>query len=175
MVPETYDTRRVELYRATEFPRRWEHAGVLVDNIEAVDATLLEYEGRWWMFVNVGEAASSTADELYLFFADSPFGPWRPHCGNPVKSDARSARPAGRFFTRGGRLIRPAQNCSVRYGGSLALCEVQELTTSCYRERVVEEIGPEWLPGNAGFHTLSFSPRLEVVDGSRPVFTRGRG
>jgi len=165
MVPETYYARRVELYKAVDFPTRWEHVAVLLENVEAVDATLLHHADRWWMFVNIGRAASSVVDELFLFHAETPFGPWQPGPRNPVKSDVRSSRSAGRLFMRHGRLMRPAQNCSVRYGGSLVLCEVVELTPTSYRERVIEEIGPEWLAGNSGLHTLSFSPRLEMIDG----------
>jgi hypothetical protein len=165
MVPETAQARRVQLYRARVFPREWELVAVLLDDVNAVDATLLCHDGRWWMFTNIGEAESSTWDELFAFYADSPLGPWKPHAANPVKSDVRSARPAGRFFRHRGRLIRPAQNCSRSYGGSLALCEVLELTPARYRERVVAELGPEWMPGNLGFHTLSFSDRLEFIDG----------
>jgi hypothetical protein len=47
----------------------------------------------------------------------------------------------------------------------LLLCEVQELTTTSYREAVLKRLDPGWLPGNRGFHTLSFSNRLEVIDG----------
>jgi hypothetical protein len=165
MIPETYDVRRIEMYRARHFPRSWERVAIVMDDIEAVDSTLLQHDGRWWLFTTIGEAQSSTEDELFAFFADSPHGPWRPHAANPVKSDIRSARSAGRFFRRHGRLIRPAQNCSRRYGGSLALCEVLELTPAAYREQVIEEIGPEWLPGNTALHTLSFSERVEFIDG----------
>ena len=34
-------------------------------------------------------------DELHLFHADRLLGDWQPHPRNPVKSDVRSARPAG--------------------------------------------------------------------------------
>ncbi|MCI0548615.1 MAG: formyl transferase, partial [Candidatus Rokubacteria bacterium] len=165
MIPETAQARRIELYRARAFPRSWERVAVLLDEVNAVDATLLRHDRCWWMFANIGEAGSSTWDELFAFHADSPLGPWKPHAANPVKSDVRSARPAGRLFRREGRLIRPAQDCSRSYGGSLALCEVLELTPTRYRERVIAEIGPEWLPGNLGFHTLSFSERIEFIDG----------
>ena len=38
----------------------------------------------------------------HVFHADSPFGPFTPHRRNPVKSDVRSARPAGKLFTWNG-------------------------------------------------------------------------
>ncbi len=102
MIPETAQNRTVELYRAVDFPHRWEFELVLLSDIEAVDATAAEIEGSWWMFVNIGVEGASTWDELHLYSAPTPLGPWVPHARNPVKSDVRSARPAGRVFSRGG-------------------------------------------------------------------------
>ncbi len=165
MVPESAAARRIELYRAADFPRRWEKIAVLLDGIAAVDSTLFERDGRWWMFANVAEDGSSTCDQLFLFHADKIEGPWRPHQDNPVKIDVRSTRPAGPLFRRGAGLIRPSQDCSVSYGGALTLCEVTRLSATEYAEVEVEKLLPGWLPGNLAFHTLSSSAGLEVIDG----------
>src|SRR2546421_9920387 len=110
MMPETRSNRTVELYRAREFPTQWEPAGVLLSDINAADATLAEIDGTWWLFVNVAVDGSGNSDELHLFSAATPLGPWTPHRSNPVKSDARSARPAGRLLFHGGAYYRPAQD-----------------------------------------------------------------
>jgi hypothetical protein len=165
MVPETASARRIELYRAASFPTRWEPAEILLDDIAGTDATLAYLDGRWWMFVTVGEGGSSRYDQLFLYHAERVQGPWRAHRRNPVKIDVRSSRPAGRLFKRGGRLIRPTQDCSTRYGGALTLCEVKQLTPNDYVEQETEKLLPDWLPMNIGFHTLSHSDRLEVIDG----------
>ena len=165
MIPETTRQREIALYEALDFPRGWRKAAVLFENVAACDATLHVHDDRWWMFVNMRHEGFSGSDELFLFHASAPFGPWTAHPRNPIKSDVRSARPAGRLFYRGDRLIRPAQDCSGTYGGALVLCAVQELTTTSYREAVVKRLEPDWLAGNRALHTLSFSNRLEVIDG----------
>ncbi|HZR69073.1 MAG TPA: hypothetical protein VFB01_08445 [Burkholderiales bacterium] len=168
MVPETGHANRIEMYRAVEFPQRWEPAQILVDGIAAADATVLEADGGWWMFAVVGEAGVPKCDQLWIFHADAVGGPWRPHVRNPVKIDVRSARPAGSLFRRGGKLIRPTQDCSATYGGALTLCEVTRLTRRDYAEVEVETLLPGWLPSNLGFHTVSSSRGLEVIDGKMP-------
>jgi hypothetical protein len=168
MIPESAAARRIELYRAVDFPLRWEPAEILVDGIAAADATVLEADGGWWMFANVAEEGSSKCDQLWLFHADALTGPWKPHVRNPVKIDVRSTRPAGRLFRRGRSLIRPTQDCSAAYGGALTLCEVTRLSRSEYAEVEVDKLLPGWLPSNVGFHTLSSSPGLEVIDGKMP-------
>jgi len=43
MIPETAENRTVDLYRCTEFPKKWELVSTLMDNVIAVDTTLLEH------------------------------------------------------------------------------------------------------------------------------------
>ncbi len=169
MLPETAATRSLQLFRATRFPYEWELHCEPMRGYPMVDATLHEQDGRWYMFVNVSERGGSLDDELFLFFAETPLGPWQPHPLNPVKSDVRSARPAGRLFRRDGKLIRPAQDCSTSYGSAINLCEVEVLSETDYRERIVERLEPSWRPGLEGCHTLSFSDRMEFIDGKRTV------
>lgn len=168
MIPESAANSTVDLYRAVEFPREWELHRTLLSGVNAVDATP-HYDGsRWWIFANIGEYGSSTWDELFLYYADVPEGPWRAHPQNPVKSDASSSRPAGALFRHKGLLVRPSQDCSVRYGGGIALCVVDELTTTEFHERVVCRISPDALfQGLEALHTCNSSPTLEVMDGIR--------
>src|SRR5262249_24410049 len=49
-VPEPSDRREAVLYRAVEFPRKWERVCVLMEGIALVDPTVLFYAGSWWMF-----------------------------------------------------------------------------------------------------------------------------
>jgi hypothetical protein len=176
MVPETSGNRSVELYRAVDFPRRWELHRTLLQEVNAVDATL-HFDGRrWWMFVNIGEYGSSTWDELFLFFADSFEGPWQPHPANPVKCDPTSSRPAGRLFHRRGQLLRPAQDCSRVYGGGIKLCAIDVLNETEFREHVVESIDRDRLAGADGVHTYAASDGIEVIDGKwaqRPIWWPG--
>ena len=165
MVPETYDHRTVELYRAVEFPHHWELDRVLLENVRAVDATLAELNGRWWMFVNMAEADDiSASEELHLYYADSPLGPWHPHHRNPVKSDVRSARPAGRIFHWHGSHYRPSQDCSSSYGYAIVINRIRHLDLDEYEEEEIAKLLPQWYPGLTGTHTLNAAGDLTVVD-----------
>jgi hypothetical protein len=169
MTPETADNRTVELYRAVEFPWRWELDTVLLRDVTAVDPTLLEHDGRWWLFANVASVGASANDELHLFWADSPRGPFAAHPANPVVSDVRRARPAGMPFVEDGALYRPAQNCAIRYGHSMAVHRVDQLDPEHYHEVPVGQILPDWLPGAVCTHTLNMTSRYIVSDGMRVV------
>lgn len=169
LLPETSERRRVELHRAVDFPHQWELDRVLLDDVDAVDATLALVAGRWWMFVNIGVDAVSTWDELHLFHASSPLGPWKPHRRNPVISDVRHARPAGRLWIAGGQLYRPAQDCSMRYGHSLVVSRVDRLDVEDYRETPVTVMRPDWTPGIVATHTINAAGPVSVVDALMPM------
>lgn len=164
MIPETSANKAVELYRCTRFPHEWIYEKTLMSDISITDATV-HFDGRsWWMFATVGAEGSYAWDELHLFMADSPTGEWTAHQNNPVKRDPRTARPAGPLFKRDGRLIRPTQDCSITYGGAVALCEVKTLTPTAFEEQEVARLAPERFGDAVGLHTLSASSRLEVID-----------
>lgn len=165
MIPETGSNNRVELYRCKSFPNEWEFERVLLEANNPTDATLIEASGRWWMFVTIAEPGVSVNwDELYVFHAETPLGPWTPHRRNPVKSDVRSSRSAGRMFHKNGLLYRPAQDCSRRYGYAIAVNEVKELTPDDYLEQEVSRITPEWHGRVIGTHTLNSVDDLTVID-----------
>lgn len=169
LVPESKANRTIEVYRCTEFPHRWTLETRLMENVDAVDATLLEHGGRWWLFANLVEnRGASSWDELYLFSADSPLSnTWTPHPANPIVSDVTRARPAGRIFLKDGKLYRPSQNSAYRYGYGLNINEITELTESRYSERVVARTEPTWDPEIFGVHTLAADGGLTVIDGLR--------
>lgn len=172
MIPETSQNRTVELYRCVSFPGDWRLERVLLNDIMAVDATLERIGDLWWMFANVAEpGAPDWDDALHLYHAPEPFGPWTPHPHNPVRTDVRNSRPAGRLFRSGGRLYRPAQDCSRSYGYAIALNEVVRCDPDRFEERETSRILPEWTPNLRGTHTLNAIPGLTVIDGLR---TRSR-
>ena len=164
MLPETAAARRLELYRATDFPRGWERVAVMLEGLRIADATLLDHDGRWWLFASVAEHGGSSWDEVFAWHAGSPFGPWTAHARNPLVSDVRAGRPAGRFVRRGGRLYRPAQDGEAGYGAGLAWCEVLELTPDRYREQVVARWRGADFGAFTGVHTFSEAGGFEAID-----------
>jgi hypothetical protein len=165
MIPETSDNKTVEMYKCVSFPFEWKLEKVLLETDNPTDATFTEIDGLWWMFVTIGATGvSKNWDELYLYYSESPLGPWRPHRRNPVKSDVRCSRPAGRLFRVNGDLYRPAQDCSKHYGYGMSLNRVTQLTPDEFYEEEVSKILPEWDKRIIGTHTLNSYDDLTVID-----------
>jgi GT2 family glycosyltransferase len=161
---ESGAARRVSLYRASAFPFGWQRLTDLVSGYVCVDPTLHHHEGHWYLFVNVSESGGSTCDELFLFVADELTGPFRPHPLNPIVSDVRRARPAGRLFNHGARLIRPGQDCAASYGAAIVFNEVLELSPTRYIERPLSRLDASGLAGLNSCHTYSAVNEVEVLD-----------
>ena len=165
MIPETAQNRTIEIYRCARFPDQWEFHKTLVKDVRAVDATLVEHSALWWMFVNLAGEGGSTWDELHLFYSDDPLSDrWTPHPLNPVVSDVRSARPAGRLFRRDGLLLRPSQDSSIRYGYALNLNRITKLTRNEYQEELLERLEPPKNGNILAVHTFNFWNELTVID-----------
>lgn len=167
MVPESSQARKISLYRSDPFPSRWVHDIDLIEDIDASDASLVQFGGKWWIFATVRSELGGEMDSLSLFCADDLFGPWSPHPANPVLVDAAGARQAGQFFLQEGRLWRPVQDCRAGYGRALGLAEVTLLNGQDYAQVIHTVLRPDanW-PGRR-LHTLNRFGRLECIDGSR--------
>jgi hypothetical protein len=176
LLPETKNKRTVQLYRATDFPRKWDLAQVLLPDISVADSTLHYHDRKFWLFTSGVGTTDPWFDadrELFVFFAETLDGPWHPHPRNPVVADVRRSRCAGQLFYLGRHLIRPAQDCSSCYGHAVVLNRIEILSTTEYREVPIGRIGPEWMPGNRGTHTFNHSQNYEVLDG-RTLISRYR-
>lgn len=167
MIPETRAAQGVRLYRAADFPRRWEPVGEILAG-DFADATPLRHQDTWWLFVHRG------LDELRLYLSDHLDRGWREHPASPiVAGDRRRSRPAGRLLLDGGRLLRFSQDAWPHYGSRVRALVV-ELSATGYAERevaespILEGSGEGW---NAqGMHHVDFLRRpagdwLAIADG----------
>ncbi len=167
LIPESQEENRIDVYKFDPFPYDVRYHTTLMEGVKAADTTLFEAHGRWWMFVAIATPGTQNFDELFLFHSDNPVGGWVPHPMNPIKSDVRSARPAGRVFARDGRYYRPSQDSSRRYGYAMRLQEIKILSEHDYVEEEVDAILPDWSPDVVATHTFNFSGALTVVDAQR--------
>jgi hypothetical protein len=169
-IPESSESGEVALYKAERFPESWVKVSTLIDGLPAVDVTVFDHDGSWWL------ACTNLLDgryyKLLLWHAPDIVGPWAPHPLNPVKLDITSSRPAGTPFTHAGNLYRPAQDCSRTYGGRVVINRVTELSTTAFAEEPAAVVEPDSRDAyGRGLHTTSCAGDLTLVDGKRYVFS----
>ncbi len=169
MIPESYQDLSVRLYKATEFPAKWEYKGNLLSGYRYTDPSIFHYNDKWWMFVS-----TQNSDVLNLYYSEELSKGWKPHPMNPiVKSDKHISRPGGRVIVDNGKIYRFTQDDAPRYGIRVFGFEITELTTTTYREKrvsdkpVVTKTGTGW--NASGMHNYDLhkidKKWIAVVDG----------
>lgn len=175
MLPESYRSGKLTLYRATDYPRAWEPVATLLE-MPAIDASIIAYEGRYWMFFALPGPAQRALDELHIAYADTLTGPWTLHAHNPVRKDIATARMGGTPFIHEGTLYLPMQDGTHTYGGALRILKVTRLTPEQFIAEEVRHIAPAQF-GHAyadGCHTLSACGDSTLFDVKRHDTSRKR-
>ena len=175
MIPESSASRSVRVYTCTtaSFPLGWSHHSTPLTGRRYVDTSPIYYHGQWHVFTTTTEDSS-----LHLYLTHSLLSShWTPHTLSPVLThDRRLGRSAGRPFLHDGRIVRVAQDDSEFYGSAVYMIEVDELTPTVYKERVVREMlpgqydgqGSEWVSArlhHADVHEVSGGEWIALVDG----------
>ena len=103
--------------------------------------------------------------KLRRLYSDDPLSEnWNPHPLNPVVSDVREARSAGRIFEYEGNIYRPSQNCGGRYGRGLNLSKILKLSETEFEETVIGAYEPHWDKDLLGVHHISYDRGLTLID-----------
>ena len=171
MIPENAESGSLDIYECVGLPDKWVRRRSLLEGVRVVDASLVEWQGLWWMFASLKKPAGLwTAELLVLYFSEDPVnGVWRKHPLSPVLADVTNARPAGAPFVFRKRLFRLAQDGSKGYGWAIAVNEVLSLTPTHFAERRVAFVQPRWAKALCGTHTLNRVGRTVVMDECRYV------
>jgi len=108
---------------------------------------------------------SSNSDELFLFYSDNPLtDKWEPHPKNPIISDVRQARPAGKIFSFKDKLYRPSQNGSKFYGYGVSINQINNISKNEYEETSITSILPNWDKNITRVHTFAYDSGLSMID-----------
>ncbi len=165
MMPESKSVRQVNLYRAVDFPLRWERCATLVTGA-IMDASIIQHRDRWWMF------AGWKSYWLKLFHAPSPLGPWQSHWMPIARAySKKNVRPGGRpvhmpvhIADGKGSILRFAQDNRKCYGHQIQAMKVTQLNRLWFRERPYRE-EPIFSPAGTGWycdrmHHLDLHPNI---------------
>jgi hypothetical protein len=163
MIPEGADSSTVDLYRCEDFPNRWMLQTTLLRG-RYVDTSIWQHDDTWWLMTTSADP-DARSGSLLLFYSDAVTGPWHFHPANPISTDIRNGRNAGRVFEANSLVVRPSQNCSGLYGRSLTLNQITELTRETYSELPLLTIEPDTVSGINGIHTYNWCGNVELIDG----------
>ncbi len=143
MIPETHSNSCIDLYKLTSFPDNPQKVKTLINNIDAVDTTILFKDGLVYLFTNIKHAGKTHNEDLSIFYsADLLNGDFKPHPQNPIKSSSKYSRMAGKIIEKNGEHYRFAQDCSIDYGAKMYQFKIEELSTQSYKETLINSVPP---------------------------------
>lgn len=135
-----------------------------------LDATPIFYDNIWWIFST--KRGNRSNSDLFIYYSDEIDGPYTSHKKNPVKRNLLTSRPAGDFIIVDGFMYRPTMDCSGRYGKSINVNKIIELSKEGFKEELYLNISlKNETEYTSGFHTINCLDGLLVVDGLRRDFT----
>ena len=131
LIPESFETDSIRLYKATDFPTQWSFVTTLVTDSDFVDPSIVHFNDKWWLF-----ASQTSNDILHLYHADDLQGPWKEHPNSPVvDGDKHKARPSGRVLVIEDHLYRFTMNVAPEVGmHEVWAYEVTRLDSEHYSE-----------------------------------------
>lgn len=144
MLPECGCTHTVSLYKADNNNlSSFSKYATLVKRTEEWDNVMYDYndscfikrDGIYYLFTTV--VRPPEVNELQLRVSTSITGPYEEHPYSPLVIDNIHGRCAGSLLEKDGHLYRFAQDCVGSYGKNVHLLEIDELTSSTFKEHFV--------------------------------------
>ena len=170
IIPENREGGKLVCYEFDFENNRLINERVIIDDLPLLDATVLMHNGRYWIFATLGDRKFDHS-RLYIYCADSLFGPYKAHTKNPVKQGLNGTRPAGNIITVNEELYRPAQNCSIHYGESITINKITQLTVNEFSEEFYCTLSADKKSEYPdGIHTINALENIIVVDGIKMMF-----
>jgi hypothetical protein len=166
MIPESTGSNTIDLYECINFPYDWKLKMNLIKDVRAVSPSIIFFNTKWWLFIGMSEnKISSPNDELFLFYSDDLFtNRWKSHPLNPVISDIKSARPAGKIFLHNNSIYRPSRNGSKWGEYSINVNKIIRMSETDYKEEKIDAITPNWNNRVRSTHTLCYNKSITVID-----------
>lgn len=166
MLPETCGDKSIRLYEASTDELTSFHLvkKLLVQpeienlTMSFADTSLYIKNDIYYLYTTVG---INGINQLELYYADNILGPYTKHTDSPITTSNKYGRNAGCLFEYNGMLLRPAQDCEVRYGDNIHLMKVEQLATTkykevLYKENVIDTNLRFYKEGGHQFHIVDF-------------------
>jgi hypothetical protein len=129
MMPESKSVRRLDIFRAVDFPTRWVFEKTILRGSFA-DCSMVFHNHRYWIF------AAWRGSWLRLFHAPHPLGPWSAHAWPFIRTYSKVAtRPGGRPRKFEDMLVRFSQDNTLYYGQQLWAWNITSMNRIWYSDK----------------------------------------
>lgn len=163
IMPETCLGKKLQLYKAIDFPYKWEPCRTIFDGVEYIDSVIYKdfiiSNKRYWP-----EDAMSVDLNIFDYETGTP------HPMNPIAVKSYCDRGAGAVFELDGEPVRPVQNAVDKvYGKSIVFKRIKQLDAENFEQEEFFTFSYDMIESDLkhapeGTHTYAFLNGIEVVD-----------
>uniref|UniRef100_A0A0E0D4N3 Glucosamine inositolphosphorylceramide transferase 1 n=1 Tax=Oryza meridionalis TaxID=40149 RepID=A0A0E0D4N3_9ORYZ len=136
MMPESSKNGDIRLYRALDFPLKWELEKVLLEK-PLVDSVIINFQGSYWLLgTDLSSYGAKQNREISIWYSKSPLSPWIPHKQNLIHNTGKmlSTRNGGRPFIYNGNLYRVGKGQGGGSGHGIQVFKVEILKSNEFKE-----------------------------------------
>lgn len=134
---ESKSNNRLEFYKASKFPHKWELYKTFFHGKKISDPTVFNFQKKLWLSFSCGQYCDS---KRYLYLIDKDFN-LISHNSNPISLMAETSRNAGNIFKFENKYFRPVMQSSFfDYGEHIDLYEIKKLDLNNYDEVFFQKI-----------------------------------
>jgi hypothetical protein len=141
LIPETASINEVALFKAINFPVKWEKYCVLLRG-NFVDSHIFFHKNIYYLFATekISSPGSKQYDyQLMLFTSSELASGYASHPKNPIVRGKKYSRSGGSIIRENGCIYRVSQDCLDKYGREINLFKINTLSTSEYDEEMISE------------------------------------
>ena len=165
---ETTDQNCLNLYEFTNFPYVLCHKKKILEDISAVDPVVYKNKDGYFLMVNKIDENGSYDNNVTIYYSKSLLE--ENFClvdsiNIGEENGNKTLRNAGGIIEYEGNLLRPVQDCRIRYGHNIYICKVDALSPSEYKESFFLDTRKPWK--FIANHTLNRHKGIEVTDFKR--------
>ncbi|MCE0742372.1 hypothetical protein LWC05_00460 [Acetobacter sicerae] len=166
MLPDPCGSGRLTLYRAIDFPWRWEAVPDFVFPSATINATPVKIDGQWWMFYTSADPAT---EALKLARSTHLAGPWGNIPVQRAKNDKNGSRMGGTPVVQDGAVVLPTRTGLNACGDCVRLISapLPLSTTSSFDPGNELRAPTRCAPFAQGLHTLSAAGDVTFIDAKR--------
>ena len=171
MLPETSASHELRLYRATQFPDKWECARIIAENVMWVDTTFFLDGNK--MYAITTDVSDESNHKDYLLQFDNEFNIVDKKMIDEKHTEL--SRSGGKFFYSNHVWHRVSQDCTFHYGAGLIFSKFNPSEVVDGMGQIIIHLFPKDIELNEnkkwiGLHTYNGLEGYEVIDIERQHF-----
>lgn len=169
MMPEANESNSLYIYKAIDFPDKWEKYAIVAENVRLVDTSPFWHDNELFLLSKENETPQAP---MVLLKVDT--NNWSVANKKVITDDVCISRPGGNAFLIDNRFYIPTQDCKDDYGAALNFLSFTVNSNLEFNYTVEKKITPDMLSISGiekivGIHTYNYSNDLEVIDFKYPV------